>query len=118
MPQREQEDEHPNEKDHNPCGQRDGLSPVPLHQQNKVVTLRLPSSMRVCVDEHLTHGITATLNRHAEGQAGCELIGPPKINPNVAPSGVLHSDELDTGPTLAMTSSVQGEEVCASLDRY
>lgn len=91
---------------------------IELHQQNKVVTLRLPSSMRVCVDEHLTHGIVATLNRHAEGQAGCELIGPPKINPSVAPAGVLHSDELDTGPTLAMTSSVQGEEVCASIDRY
>lgn len=91
---------------------------IELHQQNKVVTLRLPSSMRVCVDEHLTHGITATLNRHEEGQAGCELIGPTKLNPNTAPREVLHSDELDTGPTLAMTSSVQGEEVCASLDRY
>ncbi len=91
---------------------------IELHQQNKVVTLRLPSSMRVCVDEHLTHGIVATLNRHAEGQAGCELIGPPKINPNAAPREALHNDELDTGPALAMTSSVQGEEVCASIDRY
>jgi DNA polymerase III subunit alpha len=91
---------------------------IELHQQNKVVTLRLPSSMRVCVDEHLTHGILATLDRAAAGQAGCELIGPPKIIPDAAPQEVLHDDELDTGPTLAMTSSVQGEEVCASIDRY
>ncbi len=91
---------------------------IELHQQNKIVTLRLPSSMRVCVDEHLTHGLTATLDRANNGQAHCELIGPPKINPNNAPKELLQNDELDQGPTLAMTSSVQGEEVCASIDRY
>ena len=89
-----------------------------LHQQNKVVSLRLPSSMRVSIDEHLTHGITATLERANPGQSSCELIGPPKINIRSAPSELLHNDQLDTGPTLAMTSSVQGEETCASIDRY
>ena len=91
---------------------------IELHQNKKVVTLRLPSSMRVCVDEHLTHGITATLNRHVKGQADCELIGPPKLITNVIPSELLHDASQDTGPVLAMTSNVQGEEVCASIDRY
>ncbi len=89
-----------------------------LHQQNKIVTLRLPSSMRICVDEHLTHGITATIERANPGQAQCEFIGPPKVNPNLAPKELMHDDELDQGPTLAMSSSAQGEEVCASIDRY
>lgn len=89
-----------------------------LHQQNKIVSLRLPSSMRVSIDEHLTHGITATLDRANPGQSTCELIGPPKINIKSAPSELLHNDQLDTGRTLAMTSSVQGEENCASIDRY
>lgn len=89
-----------------------------LHQQNKIVSLRLPSSMRVGIDEHLTHGITATLERANPGQSSCELIGPPKINVSAAPNEMLHNDQLDTGPTLAMTSNVQGEETCASLDRY
>lgn len=91
---------------------------IELHQQNKVVTLKLPSSMRVCIDEHLTHGILATLNRHGAGRATCELLGPPGLNLSTAPKEVLHDDALDTGPTLAMTSNVQGEEVCASIDRY
>jgi DNA polymerase-3 subunit alpha len=91
---------------------------IELHQHNKIVTLKLPSSMRVCVDEHLTHGITATLNRKNPGAARCELIGPPRINLRAAPKEIIHDEELDTGPTLAMTSSVQGEEVCASIDRY
>jgi len=91
---------------------------IELHQQNKVVTLKLPSSMRVCVDEHLTHGITATLNRKNPGAATCQLLGPPRINLFAAPKELIHDDSLDTGPTLAMTSAVQGEEVCASIDRY
>jgi DNA polymerase-3 subunit alpha len=89
-----------------------------LHQQNTIATLRLPSSMRVCVDEHLTHGITATLERANPGQTAFELIGPPKINPKTASTDLLHNNQPDQGPTLAMTSSVQGEELCASIDRY
>jgi len=90
---------------------------IELHQQGTVVTLRL-NGLRVGIDEHLTHGITATLNRAAHGHAECELIGPPKINPHAAPKNLLHDAQSDPGSTLAMSSSVQGEAVCASLDRY
>jgi DNA polymerase III subunit alpha len=88
-----------------------------LHQQGKVVTLRL-NGLRISIDDHLTHGIIGTLNQARNGHATCELIGPPRINPNAAPKELLHNDQLDPGPTLAMSSSVQGEEVCASIDRY
>ncbi len=91
---------------------------IELHQKHKIVTLKLPSSMRVCIDEHLTHGIKATLNRHDEGRADCVLIGPAKVLGITSAPDVLHHESMDTGPTLAMASSVQGEEVCASIDRY
>src|SRR5690606_38929904 len=52
-----------------------------LHQNGKVVGLRLPG-MRVSVDENLMSSISAVLNATDRDAARCELMGPPKVRIN------------------------------------
>lgn len=85
-----------------------------LHQGGRVVNFRL-NGLRVCVDDHLTQGIRGALRHVSQGTVRCELVGPPKVR---VQSDNRYDAAIDDGPKLAMTSSVQDGELCASIDRY
>ncbi|WP_432798052.1 DNA polymerase III subunit alpha [Poriferisphaera sp. WC338] len=86
-----------------------------LHQGGKVITLQNRSA-RITVDEHLTHGVTGILNRAQNGSARCELLGPTKLR--VTAENTYDESQRDDENMIAMSSAVQGDETCGSVDRY
>ncbi|QQE13243.1 DNA polymerase III subunit alpha [Planctomycetota bacterium] len=87
-----------------------------LHQGGKVVTVQ-NRSMRVCVDEHLTHGITGILSRADNANARCELLGPTKLHVNE--ENAYDESQRDDDNMITMSSSQQGDGAsCGSIDRY
>ncbi len=88
-----------------------------LRQAGRVVRMRL-NGLRVGVDEHLTASVRSILSRAPAGAARCELVGPAKINLHNGSADLRHAAEDDDAPKIAMASRVQGEENCASIDRY
>ena len=84
-----------------------------LHQLGKAVSLRLPG-LRVGVDENLSSSIAAVLRSVDNGDARCELVGPPKVTPAKA----RFDPTADDSPKLGFASRLDSGEVCDSVDRY
>jgi hypothetical protein len=88
-----------------------------LRQGTRRVRMRM-GPMRVHADEPLRESVQRILGR-GRCTAQCELLGPAPLLRGDRAQSLLHSDGDDAGPTLAMRSSVQGEDAsCASIDRY
>ncbi|MFW6060664.1 MAG: OB-fold nucleic acid binding domain-containing protein, partial [Phycisphaeraceae bacterium] len=85
-----------------------------LHQDGKCVRLRL-NGLRVGVDRELPTSINHLLNSHEAGNAWCELVGPPKINPDHVSGDMIHRDDAPEPEKLTFSMQDDGGE---SIDRY
>ncbi|MEQ9455081.1 MAG: DNA polymerase III subunit alpha [Phycisphaeraceae bacterium] len=88
-----------------------------LRDNNTTIALRLPG-LRVAVDEHLTSALRGIINRCTCATGSCTLIGAPRLRASETASIHRYDPTEDTTPKLAMASSVQDGELCASIDRY
>jgi DNA polymerase-3 subunit alpha len=89
-----------------------------LHQNGKVVGLRLPG-LRVSVDDNLMSSIRAVLDSVEQGDSRCELVGPPRVRINSAAVQAFAAANAERAvEKLSYASRLDDGEVCESVDRY
>ena len=91
---------------------------VELRQNGTVANLRL-NNMRVAADDELVSHVQAVLNDLEHRTGRCELLGPPKIDPQRfnAFGGGTDAGQRPQEP-LGFGSRLNEGEVCESVDRF
>ncbi|QDU70353.1 DNA polymerase III subunit alpha [Mucisphaera calidilacus] len=85
-----------------------------IRERASDVSFRL-QGLRVAIDDHLTDAIGSVIGRCPCTEGRCVLVGAGRLRPM---EDQRYDASQDEGEKLAMSSSVQGEEHCASIDRY
>ena len=85
-----------------------------VKQNGKIVSLRA-NGLRIAVSEDLPQRIATVLKT----QNACRLLGSQKLvkQPKIIKENTYDA-ATDTAPKMAMSSAMQQEENCASIDRY
>lgn len=83
-----------------------------VRQQGHVARFRAPSTF-IAVSKDLPDRIDTVLRR----RGSCQLIGPPRLLTKKTAAKLMHDENSEPQQPLLRRNS-QGEEVCASIDRY